>query len=192
MPSAHRTSEATQGPECVAPCSSLYTRVQYAALRLPLQRLSPTLSTSILIFTDTSVTTAGRSNLWLCVARGGPRCCSKPDCVRHGVLRGLKHRRSLVTRLVGSPSAFPRSGLPMQTTLAGCRSPTAKRDFRRGSFSDMWKCSSDVCLATNNAVGSRQSIAYQVDVLKDALTAPAAALVYASPRLLVCSPNSFN
>ena len=74
----------------------------------------------------------------------GPRCCSKPDCVRHGVLCGLKHRRSLVTRLVDSPSVFPLSGLPMQTTFAGCRSPTAKRDFRCGSFSDTWKCSSDV------------------------------------------------
>jgi hypothetical protein len=45
------------------------TRAQYAAPKPLLQRLNPTLCTSILRFTDTSVTGAGRSNPWLCFAR---------------------------------------------------------------------------------------------------------------------------
>ena len=50
-------------------CSSQETRAQYAAPKPLLQRLSPTLCTPILRFTDTSVTGAGRSNPWLCFAR---------------------------------------------------------------------------------------------------------------------------
>ena len=128
VPSAHRTSEATQGPECVAPCSSLYTRVQYAALRLPLQRLSPTLSTSILIFTDTSVTTAGRSNLWLCVARGGPRCCSKPDCVRHESPPRAQTSPQPSHALSGFAVCLPALGAPNADNA--CRMPQSDCEAR--------------------------------------------------------------
>ena len=50
-------------------CSNQETRARYAAPRPLLQRLSPTLCTPILRFTDISVTGAGRSNPWLCFAR---------------------------------------------------------------------------------------------------------------------------
>jgi hypothetical protein len=69
----HRTSVGRKESKCVfkmrRSCSSRDTRAQYAAPRPLLQRLSPTLCTPILRFTDTSVTGAGRSNPWLCFAR---------------------------------------------------------------------------------------------------------------------------
>jgi len=69
----HRTSVGRRESTCVfkmrRSCSSQETRAQYAAPRPLLQRLSPTLCTPILRFTDTSVTGAGRSNPWLCFAR---------------------------------------------------------------------------------------------------------------------------
>jgi hypothetical protein len=72
-PQSHRTSVGRKESTCVfkmrRSSSSQETRAQYAAPRLLLQRLSPTLCTPILRFTDTSVTGAGRSNPWLCFAR---------------------------------------------------------------------------------------------------------------------------
>jgi hypothetical protein len=71
-PQSHRTSVWRKESICVfkmrRSCSSQETRAQYAAPRPLLQRLSPTLCTPILRFTDTSVTGAGRSNPWLCFA----------------------------------------------------------------------------------------------------------------------------
>ena len=60
---------------CPAPCSSLLTRARYVGPRPLLQRLSRTLYTSILIFTDTFATVADPSNPWLCFAPG-PRAFS--------------------------------------------------------------------------------------------------------------------
>jgi len=69
----HRTSVGRRESTCVfkmrRSCSNQETRAQYAAPRPLLQRLSLTLCTRILRFTDISVTVAGRSNPWLCFAR---------------------------------------------------------------------------------------------------------------------------
>ena len=62
---AHRTSVGRKERSC----SSQQIRAPCAAPRPLLQRLSRTLCTSSLRFTDTSVTGAGRSNRWLCFVR---------------------------------------------------------------------------------------------------------------------------
>jgi hypothetical protein len=51
---------------------SQQTRAQYAAPKRFLQRLRPTVCTSILRFTDISATAAGRSSPWSCFARDQP------------------------------------------------------------------------------------------------------------------------
>jgi hypothetical protein len=69
----HRTTNGRRESACVfkmrRSCSSQETRAQYAAPRPLLQRLSPTLCTPILRFTDISVTGADQSNPWLCFVR---------------------------------------------------------------------------------------------------------------------------
>jgi hypothetical protein len=76
-PTSVERGETARAAGCVAPCPSHYTPAPYAEPRPLLQRLSPTLCTSTLIFTDTFVTGADPSSRWLCFGRGAPRICSE-------------------------------------------------------------------------------------------------------------------